>query len=166
MSSDSQNIIIQREKSYSFNILFDSYVTAMRIHGKLLVLCVFHPDVWGTTAFLSQAPNELVLKGAQTTTCFLSVKDAYKVAAIRDLKEGDVSVKAASKIKNTLPVEIVDENRRVRRPRRPSLHNKKSTFLDLLLKSLNSSYPRLRYRKPWKRALAPSKQRPRSITIL
>jgi hypothetical protein len=97
----------------------------MKVYGRILLLCVFHPDVWGTTAFLSQAPKELALKGAQITdaltTCFLSVKDAYKVAAIRDLKEGDVSVKAASKIKNTLPVEIVDENRRVRRPRRPSL---------------------------------------------
>jgi hypothetical protein len=101
----------------------------MKVYGKLLVLCVFHPDVWGTTAFLPQVPKALALKGRQTTdaltTSFLSVGDAYNVAGISGSKEGDVPVRAASKINSTVPVATVGENQRVRRPGRFSLYNKK-----------------------------------------
>jgi len=34
----------------------------MKIFGKLLALCVFHPTVWWTTAFFVQAPKALKLK--------------------------------------------------------------------------------------------------------
>lgn len=43
-----------------------------------------------------------------------AVPDVRKVAAISDLREGDFSVKAASKINNAVPVATVDENQRVR----------------------------------------------------
>jgi hypothetical protein len=58
-----------------------------------------------------------------------AVPDAHKVAAISNSKEGEVRVKAASKINNTAPVATLDENQRVRRPGRISLYNRKYLLL-------------------------------------
>ena len=35
----------------------------MKIYSKIVALCVFHPNVWGTTAFVVQTPKALTLKG-------------------------------------------------------------------------------------------------------
>jgi hypothetical protein len=35
----------------------------MKMYSKLLALCVFHPNVWGTTAFFVHTPKALALKG-------------------------------------------------------------------------------------------------------
>ena len=37
----------------------------MKIFGKLLALCVFHPNIWGTTAFLVQTPTAFASKGGR-----------------------------------------------------------------------------------------------------
>jgi hypothetical protein len=36
---------------------FFYFVTAMKFYNNLLALCVFHPTVWGTTAFVVKTPN-------------------------------------------------------------------------------------------------------------
>jgi hypothetical protein len=38
--------------------------TAMNIYSKLLVLCVFHPNLWETTAFVNPTPKALALNVA------------------------------------------------------------------------------------------------------
>jgi hypothetical protein len=39
----------------------------MKVYCTLLALSVFHPNVWGATAFLVQVPKALTSKGWQTT---------------------------------------------------------------------------------------------------
>ena len=44
----------------------------MKIYGTLLALCVFHRNVWGTTAFVVQAPKSLTVQGRQTSEALFS----------------------------------------------------------------------------------------------
>ena len=99
----------------------------MKVYGTLLALCVVHPIVWGTTAFLVQAPKALTSKGWKTTDAltpaFSYLGNLGKLGG--DSKESGASEKAASKINNNPSVSTVGEGRTVRSPRRPSLYNKK-----------------------------------------
>lgn len=40
----------------------------MKIYIGLLTLCVFHPNVWGTTAFVAHGPKSLTFKGHKTSS--------------------------------------------------------------------------------------------------
>lgn len=131
----------------------------MKVYGTLLALCVFHPTVWGTTAFLVQAPKALTSKGWKTTDAltpaFSYLGNLGKLGG--DSKEGGASEKPASKINNP-SVSTVGEGRTVRSPRLPSLFTtRKLIVLDVFLKRLIAFNHKSRHREPWKRALMPSK---------
>jgi len=56
----------------------------MKFYGRLLVLCVFHPNVWETTAFFVQSPKALPLNGGKGHTT-----DARPSSALRSFSYMD-----------------------------------------------------------------------------
>ena len=49
------------------SLLLLGRIATMTIYGYLLALCVLHRNVWGTTAFVHQAPKSLTFKGLSST---------------------------------------------------------------------------------------------------
>ena len=74
----------------------------------------------GTTAEVASkvdyAPTFRTLVKSRPKSNFDAIPDAHKEAATSGSKEGDVSMKAASKINSTAPVATVNDNQKVRRP--------------------------------------------------
>ena len=91
----------------------------MKINGTLLVLSVFHPNVWGSSAFIVQAPN--------TRANALKPYFSY----LEELGEGVASVGALNQVSlQGIRMATVNECRTIHRPRHRSLYNKTVVFLD------------------------------------
>jgi hypothetical protein len=78
------------------------HLTAMKFYGTLLALSVLHLNVWGTTAFLVQAPKPLTSKGWKATesltTTFSYLGGLGQPPGSGDSKESGVSGKKSPSV--------------------------------------------------------------------
>ena len=123
----------------------------MKFSGTLLALSVFHPTVWGTTAFLVQAPKPLTSKGWKTTdaltltTTFSYLGNLGQPPGSGDSKEGGASGK-----KNP-SVSTADASRTVCYQKTCFSVQHESQFFSVYFSNNPSlCHPKPRHRKPWK----------------